>query len=198
MRLVANIIRGGGVAVIPTDTLYGIAANPLLTNVVKKVYRIKERPLNKPIPVLVSSIAKSKELVCWNRLAEKLAEKYWPGPLTIVLPAKEKVPGILRSEAGKLGVRMPDHDVALAIIEESGGYVTGTSANISALPPARRVEELDPRIIERVDIVVDSGPTLGKPSTVVEVVDRGRVIKVREGAIPFNEILKLISKGCVP
>ena len=164
---------------------------------VKKVFYIKERPLNKPIPVLVSSFSKSKELVYWNKLAEKLVEKYWPGALTIILPAKEKVPAILHSNTGKLGVRMPDHNVALAIIEEAGGYVTGTSANISTLPPARRIEELDPRIIQRVDVIVDSGPTLGISSTVIEVVDE-KVKKVREGVIPFNDILKFISSNSAP
>ncbi len=129
-----------------------------------------------------------------DNLALRLARRFWPGALTLVLPLKNNISKYVTAGRNKIGIRVPNHEVALRIIEESGGIVTGTSANISGHPPPRNVKEIEEDILNQVDIVVDSGEGLGTPSTVIDLtVQPPRII--REGAIRREELSGLIGLG---
>ncbi|MDD1775760.1 MAG: threonylcarbamoyl-AMP synthase [Candidatus Methanomethylicus sp.] len=186
IRRVGEVVRNGGVIVFPTDTLYGIGGDPLNPSTVQRVLAIKRRE-KKPMPVLVSSIEMAQKFVDVDERAKKLMKAFWPGGLTIILRAKPLIPDKLTMGSNKLGIRMPDHAVALKIIEASGGGLIGTSANITGQPPATSVDELAREVEEAVDLIVDGGKTkLGVPSTVVELdsmEDSGRVKGSRLGSV---------------
>ncbi len=186
----ARVIASGGVAVIPTETLYGLAANPLDERAVKRIYEIKKRDPRKPLIVLVSTPRIAATLTLWEPRATALAKAFWPGPLTLVLRARPSLPPVLLGGGATVGVRVPGSPIALAILARAGGVATGTSANISGMQPPRSVDELDPRIIEEVDIVVDAGRLPGTPSTLISLVGRPEVL--REGAVPAMEALGVI------
>lgn len=196
MRRVAEVVRGGGLIVYPTDTVYGIGCNPFNKLALERI-RLLKGGEGKAFPVLVSSIAVARTLVTVERVSELLMEAFWPGALTLVLKEQDGTPSLLSHGTGKVGARMPRHELALRIIGSSGGALVGTSANMSGMPPARSVDELDPRIEEGVDLVIDGGPTeLGVASTVVEVqqatgeaprVD-ARIKVLREGALGIDVI----------
>ncbi len=189
-REAGKVIRDGGLVVYPTDTVYGLGANPFNIEAVNRVFMAKRRPRNKPLPILVSSIDVVSRIAEVNILARRIMEVFWPGPLTLVLPAKDIVPCIVTSCTGKIGVRMPKHDIALKIIEYAGGYVIGTSANLSGHSPPRTAAEAIEQLGDSVDLVIDAGPSPGGiPSTVIEIV--GDTIKlVRRGPISLDEITR--------
>ncbi len=189
---VAEIVRRGGLVVYPTDTVYGLGGDPLREDVVERIYAVKRRDRSKPVPVLVASVEDAKRIAVFDYRAERLAEKYWPGPLTLVLRAKQVLPCIVTSCTGRVAVRMPGDRVALALIELSGGLLVGTSANISGNPSPRTAMEAVEQLGERVDAVVDAGPSpLGVPSTVLDLT--GRVPRiVRKGPIGLEEILEAL------
>jgi len=169
IREIAEVVRAGGVIVYPTDTVYGIGGDPFNVATVRRVLEIKRRG-ERQMPVLVSGEDKARTVVEVDATALSLMRAFWPGALTIVLKKRAEVPSELTLGRGKLGVRMPNHELALRIIEACGGLLIGTSANISGNPPARSVEELDSRVEKGADIVVDGGEaTSGIASTVVEV-----------------------------
>ncbi len=190
----AQLARDGGLVVYPTDTVYGLGTNPLMPSAVTRVYRVKERPMDKPLPVLVSSIEAAKRLVEISPVAECLARSLWPGAVTLVLPAKPIAPRELHAGTGRLGVRMPNHQVALRLIEMSGGALVGTSANKHGREGPRTAREVIEQLDGEVDVVVDAGPAPGgRPSTVVEI--RGDEIRlVREGPVGLGAIKRLLVK----
>lgn len=194
---IGELVKRGGVIVFPTDTVYGIGGDPFREDVVRRVFQIKRRG-EKEMPVLVSNLDKAKELVEFDERALILARLFWPGPLTLVLKMKVRLPKELTSGKEKLGIRVPRHELALKIIEASGGAIIGTSANISGKPPPRSVEEIDPDIEREVDLVVDGGRTeLGVSSTVVELVPNAErshagIKVIREGAIKADDVIRAV------
>ncbi len=197
---VAKVIKGGGLIVYPTETLLGIGCDPFNQSALLRVQALKGRE-GKPFPVLVSGVAEARKLVVVGKAAKALMEEYWPGALTLVLKAKASSHQ-LDQGTGMIGVRMPNHELALKLIAASGGALVGTSANLSGKPPARKLDELDPRIEGGVDLVVDGGPAgLGLASTVIEVLEKkgkGRCPRVeikvlREGALGIDAIKRRIS-----
>ena len=195
LNRVTEVVKGGGLIVYPTETLYGIGCDPFSQSALARARTLKGRE-GKAFPVLVSGVAEARKLAVVGKAARLLMEAFWPGALTLVLKAK-KGSSLLGKGAGKIGVRMPKHELALKIIRVSGGALVGTSANLSGMPPARTVDELDPRIEGGVDLVVDGGPAeLGLASTVIEVLETrgsGRRLCVelrviREGALGIDAI----------
>lgn len=204
IREIGRAVRRGCVIVFPTDTLYGIGGDPNNRYAVRKILEIKSRDYGK-LPVLVSSVERAASLAEVSKAALFLMGKFWPGALTLVLPKAPSVPEEV-SGGGMLGIRMPNHALALAIIEEAGGALIGTSANIHGSQPATSVDELDPSIEEKVDFVVDGGRVpLGQPSTVVQIIDdrtdparvnaRPKVKVIREGAISGEVIISALEEG---
>ena len=190
-------LAGGGVVAIPTDTLYGLAADALNPAAVARVYEAKGRPANVPLPVLVSGWEQAGQVAAMDetidRLARKLAGAYWPGALTLVLPAAPGLPERLTAGRDTIAVRMPDHPVPVALAKALGRPITGTSANRSGEPDITDAGELRRRLGPLVDGIITGGPEpQGAASTIVAVSGDG-ISLLREGVLLYAEILRTAS-----
>ncbi len=176
----AKVIAGGGLVVIPTETVYGIAANALDKNALERLYEIKKRPANKPFSLLIADNHKAEELASDIPVAAyKLMHKFWPGPLTIILKTAGEA---------KVGLRMPDHLVALGIIEQAQVAIACPSANIAGKPAPDNFSQAIQNMDGLVDLAVDAGPAkLGLESTIVDLTVQPLQI-IRSGAIKDEEI----------
>jgi L-threonylcarbamoyladenylate synthase len=197
LAAVAALQRGDVIA-FPTETLYGLGADALNAAAVDKVFQLKDRDSANPIPVLVSDRAMLSILVAEvPALAQRLIERFWPGPLTLVLPARAEVPRPLLNSTGGVGVRISSHPIATQLVKSLGRPLTATSANPSGRAPAHTVEEAKNYFTGRVEIFVDGGALTSKTgSTVAEVI--GDTIRVlREGEIRRAELEQVMEKGKV-
>lgn len=185
----AAVLRSGGVVVFPTDTLYGLAADPRLGDAVARVFAIKGRPAGQPLPLIAADARQAQERIVLSGLGRRLSDRFWPGPLTIVGDALPGLAEGVDGGTGTLAVRVPAHDVARRLAAALGCALTSTSANPSGGAAPRTAAEAAEALGERVDLVVEAGPAPGGlPSTIVDArVDPPRLI--REGAIPFERIL---------
>ena len=194
MREAVNALKKGGVVAYPTDTLYGLGADPLCIPAVDRVFEIKGRPVDMALPLLLRSVD-DLALVAAEvpDLAWTLAERFWPGPLTMVLRKSPWVPRKVSGGRGSIAVRMPDHSVPLALAGQLGRPITGTSANPSGGPDPVTARDVETLLGDRVDYILDGGPApLGRPSTIVDLTG-SRPSLVRAGAIPFSSIEAVFS-----
>jgi L-threonylcarbamoyladenylate synthase len=188
----AAALRRGEVVIVPTDTVYGVAALATDEKAVERVLRIKDRAPDKPLPVQVASIADAQKLgETGTPEAAALMEEFWPGALTIVMPRRHGMD--LPFQGGtSIGIRMPASRFCLAVIE-AAGFLVVPSANPPGEPAPTSVDQIAPRIIDAVDLVVDAGACPGGvESTVVDVTSGLEVL--REGAIPSASIAR--ATGC--
>lgn len=198
VRRAAAELRAGGLVIFPTETVYGLAADALNEDAVRLAYEAKGRPEGQPLPVQIADVEQLNMVAAGlPEPAEKLMEKYFPGPLTIVLPRSAVLPELVTAGRPSVGVRMPDHPVALALIRETGGPIIATSANMSGKPEPKTAEEATAYLGRKVGVIIDSGPArFGAPSTVVDVtVTPPRII--RAGAVPVQELRDLIGEVSV-
>ncbi len=188
----ADIIRCGGVVGFPTRCLYGLGADALNAEAVDRVFELKQRPADNPILVLINHISQLQKLVKRiPALATDLVDQYWPGKITLVFEAAEKLPVNLTAGSGKIGIRMPGHAVARALVNAVQAPVTGTSANLSGNPGCHRLNDLEPQIARGLDLILDAGDLKGgKGSTVVDV-STNRLQIIREGAVSAQELKAL-------
>ena len=195
LKKVANIIKQGGIAIFPTETVYGIGTNGLNEEAVKKLYEVKQRPLNKPISLLVNSIEMINKIAKdITKLEYELIKEFFPGPLTIILKKKDIVPNILTSNSDTVGVRMPANKIALKLIEYSGVPIATPSANISGKPSGTNINDIMKDFKGKVDCFIDDGPSkMPIPSTVVQVVN-GIPNILREGIIKEEQIKEVCLK----
>jgi L-threonylcarbamoyladenylate synthase len=189
VRYAAGLLSRGKVVAIPTDTLYGLAADPFNLAAVDEIYRVKGRPESRALPILVNSLDQAmllaRELPA-NFL--RLAEKFWPGALTLVVDASHRVPLKVTANTRRIALRWPKHRVVTRLIEEFDAPITGTSANISGFPSCASAEQVMKQLGARVPLVLDAGENKTLlPSTIVELRDDDWRIG-REGAIPNAEI----------
>lgn len=172
-----RILRSGGVVAFPTETVYGVGALP---EYCERLFHVKARPRHKEIPWLIAGLAAAPFAL--PPLGRRLAERFWPGPLTLVVPGPD----------GSIGLRAPDHPLARALLVALGRPLAVTSANLSGRPPARTAEEVNRALAGRVDLVLDGGPAPGgTPSTVVRIGPDG-VELLREGAIAWPAIAAVL------
>ncbi len=179
-----NVLRSGGVVGFPTETFYGLGVHYANEDALKRLYELKKRPFEKAVPVLIGDMAQL-ELLSTDVPEEALLlmKKYWPGPLTVVLNAREDLSEYLTAGTGKVAVRMPGESFALILSKESEFPITATSANPSGVPPAEEAVEVLKYFGETIDMVIDDGPTPGGyPSTIVEITEKGLVVH-RKGVI---------------
>jgi L-threonylcarbamoyladenylate synthase len=162
------VVIRGGLIVYPTDTVYGLGCDPTNESAVRRLVEAKSRQ-TKPISVLCSSVHAAARLVELNQQALALARKFWPGALTIVAPLRQSLPALLHQGTGTLGVRVPSLPLCVTLIEACGGWLTGTSANISGSLAARTAAEASSQLGDKVDLVLDGGQLDGLESTVVRV-----------------------------
>ena len=180
-----SVIVHGGLIVYPTDTVYGLGCDPTNEDAVRRLMDAKNRD-QRPIPVLCSSNSAAMELVEMNKKALELTRRFWPGALTIVAPLKRTLPFILHQGTGTLGVRVPAMPLCVALIEACGGWLTGTSANLSGSPSARTAAAAASQLGDRVELILDGGRLGGLESTVVRVVGDG-VQVLRAGPVGVSD-----------
>jgi len=164
----AAIVRRGGLVAYPTDTVYGLGCDPFEPGAIRRLFGAKGREA-KPVSVLCSSAAKAGALVDLGSRGLELAREHWPGALTIVAPMKKRLPPQLTQGSAYLGVRVPAHKECLRLISRCGGWLTGTSANISGRPSSRTAAEAQGQIGLAVDLILDGGRASGRESTVVRI-----------------------------
>lgn len=185
----AGILQRGGLVAVPTETVYGLAGNGLDEQAVEKIYEVKGRPELKPLSLMVPDSA-AMERYCRDvpAAAKTLAERFWPGPLTIVLPSRDLVPSIVRAGGETLGLRCPDHPLTLELLRLSGLPFAAPSANPSGAPSPKTAGQVLEYFDGRIDAVVDGGECgLGVESTILDM-SRTPYRILRQGALPAVEI----------
>ena len=185
----SQIIKNGGVIVFPTQYLYGLGADALNDKAVDRIFEIKQRSYDKPFLVLIPNRKYLTKFVQHVSLtAAHLMNCFWPGAVTLIFKAKDTLPANLTADTGTIGIRMPYHPVALALSMAVGVPLTATSANIAGGLGCSTVSDIDPRILDKVDLILDAGPLKGGiGSTIVDVtVDPPKIL--REGAILAKDI----------
>ena len=195
----ARLLRAGGLVAFPTETVYGLGANALDAEAVARIYAVKGRPATSPLIVHVASIEMAQSLIKnWPEVADRLARRFWPGPLTLVLEKQPAIPAIVTADLSTVGLRMPAHPIALALIRAAGVPLAAPSAN--------RFTELSPTTAEHVrrslgsdvDYILDGGPcTVGIESTVLSLAGwstGSQPILLRPGGIPRIEMEPLIGR----
>ena len=195
VMIAANVLRQKGVIIFPTDTLYGLGTDALSNETVAKIYAIKGRNDGKPIHGIFSDLAMIERYAIVNDIGRKLAEKFFPGPLTLIFKKKEGIDTGIARGIESIGVRIPKNDFCIELALWFDTPITATSANISDQEPQRSIEKIIEQLGERaklVDLAIDAGelpPSL--PSTVVNVIS-GTPVVLREGAISMTEIANVV------
>lgn len=186
----AEALAAGSIVAFPTETVYGLGANALDARAVARVFAAKGRPSGKPLAVLVPGLAKVEKFAQVNTAARKLADAFWPGPLTLVLPKRQDCPLAEPVSAGfdTIAFRAPDHDVAQTLLAESGLPIVAPSANRSGRPSPKTAAEVEAELGDRPAIILDGGPSpLGVESTIVSLVGETPTL-LRQGALPREAI----------
>lgn len=198
VRYAADQIRAGEVLGMPTDTFYGLAADPFNLRAVDRVYEIKSRLRHKPLSLLIGSVDQAEELA--QPLPEEfyaLARKYWPGPLTIIVKASSRLPLKVTANTGHVALRVPNAKIPLAVVQAAGIPVTATSANLSGEAECTTANAVRDQLQERINIIVDGGTSpRDVASTIIDLTDeesRWRIL--REGAIPRSQISEFFAQG---
>ena len=185
MKAVAAQIDAGAVAVFPTDTVYGIGTGAFCEESIGKIYAIKQRPAKVALQILIGSVEQAKEVVSWSETAEKLAEAFWPGGLTMILPANEKGAPLLRGFEG-LGLRVPAHQKLVQLLAQMKNPLASTSANRHTFPVITDEEELLQFFEGQADLLLLGGKCSALSSTVINMLSAPALL--REGAISRREI----------
>ena len=190
----ASLIASGGVVAVPTDTLYGLAADPFSADAVERVFAIKGREAAHALPLIAADADQVAEQIgALGPIASRLAAAFWPGPLTLLLAAPTTLADAVSGGTGRVGVRVPAHAVARAICRAAGRPVTATSANVSGEPASADPDVVARALGDRVGLLVDAGRTPGgPPSTIVDVTGTTPRL-VRAGAIEWEEVLACAS-----
>ena len=192
LKVPAEILKQGGIVIFPTETVYGIGANALNEDAVKKIYEAKRRPRHKPISLLVSNMDMVKKVAKdITDLEYKLMKTFFPGPFTIILKKKDIVSDIVTCGGDTVGIRMPDLELTRKLIDLAGTPLATPSANISGKPSGTNLETIMADFKDSVDFYIDGGKSkLGIASTIVQVID-GVPHILREGSITREEIEKI-------
>jgi L-threonylcarbamoyladenylate synthase len=191
----AWILRDGGVAVFPTETVYGVGADIRDAAAVGRVFVLKNRAPSQPLMVHCASPVQMLEYVAEvPERVRPLISRFWPGPLALIFRSTDKVPPVVTSGGRTIGIRMVGHPVARDLLEELGAPIAGTSANLSGEPATSRFDAINPKLLEQVDVALDAG-ICGRdlPSTVLDVTcDPPRVVRI--GAVPVEAIEAVVGR----
>ncbi len=188
------VLNSGGIAVIPTDTVYGIVCDALNYEAVSKIYTLKKRNPNKPMIILVSNIEMVKRYAYINSyLEEDIIKNNTPGPLTIILKKKDTISNIVTSNKDEVAVRIPDDLFLQKLITKLDKPIVATSANIAGSNTITKINELDNSIKDNVDYLIDCGYCNREASTIIKIVDE-KIFFIRKGSIANNIISKYSDK----
>lgn len=198
VRYAADQIRAGQVLGMPTDTFYGLAADPFNLRAVDRVYEIKSRSRHKPLSLLIEDVEQAEELAKpLPKEFRALAKKFWPGPLTLIVKAASRLPLKVTANTGNVALRIPNAKIPLAVVKAAGIPITATSANLSGASECTSAEAVREQLGVRIPIIVDGGISPREvASTIVDLTDEEARWKViREGAIPSQEISTFFAQG---
>ncbi|MGA3373733.1 MAG: L-threonylcarbamoyladenylate synthase [Terracidiphilus sp.] len=194
---IVSYLRKGDVVALPTDTFYGLAVDPVNLQAVEQIYQIKTRQKQKPLSLLIASVAQAYELAReTNPLLDKLAERFWPGPLTIIVRAGTKLPLRSTANTGNVALRVPDAVIPRVVVERFGLPITATSANLQGACECANAACVRDQIGDQIPLIVDGGPTgRSRPTTIVDLtLGPGHWEILREGAIPTHEIVMVLQR----
>ncbi|MFP5207539.1 MAG: L-threonylcarbamoyladenylate synthase [Acidobacteriota bacterium] len=194
---IVSCLRKGNVVALPTDTFYGLAVDPVNLRAVEQIYQIKTRQKHKPLSLLISSVGQAYSLARdTDAMLDKLADKFWPGPLTLIVRAGSKLPLRSTAHTGNVAIRVPDAVIPRAVVESFGLPITATSANLHGASECTNAACVRDQIGDRVPLIVDGGPTgRALPTTIVDLsLGPGRWEILREGAIPTHEIVMVLQR----
>jgi len=193
---VAEKIRAGEVLGMPTDTFYGLAADPYNLHAVDRVYEIKSRSRHKPLSLLIESVDQAADLA-WPvpEIFYLLARRFWPGPLTVIVKADPRLPLKVTANTGNVALRVPNAEVPLAIIRSAGLPITATSANLHGEMECTNAMEVRDQLGDCLSIIVDGGQAPGMmPTTIVDLTVDGTWRVLRHGAIPEEQLVELLGR----
>ena len=176
-----QIVNNGGIIAYPTDTVYGLGCNPYMPNSVEKIFKLKIRE-NKPLPLLCDSLESALKIASFDKISLKLAEKFWPGPLTILAPLKDYSLKSLTRGSEFIGLRVPNNNDSLLLISECGGYLVGTSANLSGYNSNHFASSVISQLPDIDAILINDIKDHSKESTIVKV-ENDEIIILRLGSI---------------
>lgn len=186
----AEAIRAGAIVALPTDTLYGLAVDPFSEAAVRRLASVKGRTFARALPLMAADLAQIvAQLGDLPALARVLAARFWPGPLTLLVPAPEGVAAEVSAGTGRVGVRVPAHGVARGVCHASGQVLTATSANITGRAATRDPDDVAAWLGSQVDLLLDGGMTPGGPPSTIVDVSASEPRLVRAGAIPWEAVL---------
>jgi L-threonylcarbamoyladenylate synthase len=188
---VVQSLASGNVAALPTDTFYGLAVDPVNLSAVDRIYEIKTRARHKPLSLLISETAQAYGLARDIDTAfDRLAERFWPGPLTIIVKAGARLPLRVTANTGNVALRVPEAAIARAVVASLGVPITATSANLRGMPECTCALHVDQQLGDQIPLIVDGGTTARSiPTTIVDLSGGSRSWMIlREGAIPTHEI----------
>ena len=194
---IASCLRKGDVVALPTDTFYGLAVDPVNLHAVEQIYQIKTRQKHKPLSLLIASVFQAYQLVReTDVLFDRLAERFWPGPLTIIVRAGTRLPLRSTAHTGNVALRVPDAAIPRAVVERFGLPITATSANLQGAPECVHAACVRDQIGDRVPLIIDGGPTgRSLPTTIVDLsLGPGRWEILREGAVPTHEVVMALQR----
>ena len=186
---VAAVLRAGGIVVYPTETFYGLGALARDAAAVARLAAAKGRPEAKPLPLVAEGLAQVEEVARLDTTARRLAAAFWPGPLTLVLPALPGLAPEVTAGSGTVAVRVPGSEVARALARLAGGALVATSANLSGEPPVTTAAQISAPLRARLDGLLDGGPTPGGLASTIVALDAGGPRLVREGPISLAAVL---------
>lgn len=193
LAVAADVLSRGGLVIFPTDTLYGLAADPRNTRAIDRVFHVKGRRSGQALPLVAASLDQVERSVGHlSKLTRRLALLFWPGPLTMVVEAGQDVVPTILGKGGTVAIRVPDHAVARGLSARFGFPIVSTSANRSGHPAPSTADEAIASLDDEVDLVLDGGPAPGgEPSTIVDA--RGESVRLlRAGAVPFSRVLEAL------
>lgn len=188
----AEVIKKGGTVAFPTETVYGLGAAALNPEAIRKVFKAKGRPSDNPLIVHIADIGDIVPIVKRpSKAALALIDRFWPGPLTIILKKKKIVPDIVTGGLDTVAVRMPDNKIALSLIKKAGVPLVAPSANLSGKPSPTRAKDVDADLYGKIDVIIDGGKTrIGIESTVIDMTTSPPTL-LRPGGLPVEEIEKV-------
>lgn len=188
---VAKSLNGGHVVALPTDTFYGLAVDPVNLQAVDRIYDLKNRARHKPLSLLIGDVSHAYELARnLDTAFDRLAERFWPGPLTLIVKAGSRLPLRVTANTGNVAVRVPEAAIARAVVQKLGVPITATSANLHGMPECTYANCVREQLGDKIPLIVDGGPTArAVPTTIVDLSGGGNSWMIlREGAIPTHEI----------
>ena len=190
------VLNSGGVVAFPTETYYGLAVDPFNPMALNQLFALKQRDTAKPILTLVDDRESLSLLVHETPvLYLQLMEEFWPGPLTLIFPARINLPTLLTGGTGTVGVRQSSHPFARQLLRAFGRPITATSANISGRGAAADAHAVRAEFGSRIEMIFDGGPTPGHSGSTIVGVEENRLKLIREGVIPYEAILKTVRNG---